>query len=381
MSTDGDRPIRIMLVDDHEILLESLVRLFESDARFEVVGVATTLVTAVETAAAARPAIVVMDYLLPDGTGTDAAQAIIERQAGVKIILLTGSQPEIAEFEAARAGCYAYLEKTSAIGTLTTLIERVYAAPAPLIDVHNTRLPPVDELVVHYQPIVDLATTAPVGFEALVRWQHPVRGLIPPLEFLGLAEQTSLILDIGDRVRRIACAQAAEWARRHDSGFMGVNVSGRELALADLVDRLDVVLSETRLDPNRLVVEVTETYLVHDIERGVRVLDSIRALGARVALDDFGAGYSSLDYLRRFPIDIIKLDKAFTDELPNGDRALRLVEAVGHLADDLGISAEAEGIETEDQVQCLRDLGWSLGQGYLFSRPVDARAAEKLLRD
>ncbi len=245
----------------------------------------------------------------------------------------------------------------------------------------SAALPSAEQLTVHYQPIVNLATTGVVGFEALVRWNHPQRGLVFPDEFIPLAEQTSLITEIDDCVWMHACRQAATWARRypdeHDR-FVSVNVTGRELGRANLAARLGAALEHGALEPHRLVVELTETFLVQDNDAAARTLDEVRALGVRIALDDFGAGYSSLDYLRRLPIDIIKLDKSFTQELP-GTRARLLVAAVGHLAQDLGALAEAEGIETIEQLECLRSAGWDLGQGYYFARPQPADAMEALL--
>ena len=376
------RPISVMVVDDHEMLLDTLVRRLSAEPDIHVVGVAHTAEAAIDLAAAHQPDIVVMDYGLPDLDGATAAARIIATRPRAKVLLLTGAGADFAAFEAARAGCAGYLEKTKAFDELASLIRDVHAGRRERIDDELTRLPPIDELIVHYQPIVDLATAGIVGFEALVRWAHPTRGVIPPGDFIPLAEHTTLIVDIGECVRTIACRQVADWTRRHPNKpdlFISVNLSGRELALADLAGRLDRVLTDTGLDPRSLVVEVTETFLVDDAAGNARRLRELRQLGIRIALDDFGVAYSSLDYLRRFPIDIIKLDKTSTDELPHGVRALRLVEAVGQLAAGMDAVPQAEGIETAEQAECLLRLGWPLGQGYYFSRPLPAEAAEQLL--
>jgi EAL domain-containing protein (putative c-di-GMP-specific phosphodiesterase class I) len=161
---------------------------------------------------------------------------------------------------------------------------------------------------------------------------------------------------------------------------MSVNLSGRELQLPDLTHRVQSTLAQTNLDPTALMIEVTETYLVQDDPEAARRLAQLSQLGVRIALDDFGTGYSSLAYLRRFPIDIIKLDKSFTDELPHVERALTLLDAVGRFATDLGATAETEGIETSEQAECLASLGWQLGQGYYFGRPWDSSETDELLR-
>jgi EAL domain-containing protein (putative c-di-GMP-specific phosphodiesterase class I) len=296
--------------------------------------------------------------------------------------MLTGSGTEAAVFEAAQAKCVGYLDKTKASDELVAMIRRVRAGVEKIPTELLGRLPVADELVVHYQPIVELATGAVAGFEALVRWAHPSRGLVPPDAFIPLAEQTPRIIDIGDRVRLQACAQAVAWRRQFAGSaawFMSVNLSGREVLSEGVADRVAMDLEETGLDPAALVIEVTETFFVGDAEKTTRRLQRLKDLGLRLALDDFGTAYSSLGYLRRFPIDIIKLDKSFTDGLPHGERELRLIESMGRLAADMGALTEAEGVETPEQATCLASLGWELAQGYYFARPASALSIESLL--
>ena len=377
--TATERRIRVLLVDDHEMLLESLTRLLSEQPDIEVIAVAATANTAVRAATREAPDVAVIDYMLPDGIGTDAARQIIATRPATKVIVLSGSDTEAARVEAARAGCVGFLDKTKAFGDLTGLIRDAFAGRLSEPTV-SAVLPTPEQLTVHYQPIVELASTDIVGFEALVRWNHPRRGLVFPDDFIPLAEQTSLITEIDDHVWMEACRQAAVWARQYPderARFVSVNVSGRDLGRTNLAARLSAALEYAALDPYLLVVELTETFLVDDNEIAARTLEEVRGLGVKIALDDFGAGYASLDYLRRLPIDIIKLDKAFTQELP-GSRARVFVEAVGQLAQDLGASAEAEGIETLEQLECLRSAGWQLGQGYYFARPQSASATETL---
>jgi EAL domain-containing protein (putative c-di-GMP-specific phosphodiesterase class I) len=377
MSTGSQ--IRVALVDDHQMVLDILIRAIDQEPDMEVVATARTVAKGLEVIEARAPDVVVFDYHLPDGDGASAAVKLRESRPDVKVILLTGSDLEGAVFEAARAGCAGYLEKTKPASDLVEMIRSVDAGGMDLPAERLGDLPTVDELAVHYQPIVRLASNDIVGFEALVRWQHPSRGLLPPGAFLELAEKTSLIIDIGETVRREACLQAVDWNRSTRAGSaqgrsrpisVSANLSGRELDLPDLAGRVDRVLVETGLEPERLVIEVTETFFVSEVPEHTRRLQELKELGVQIALDDFGTGYSSLAYLRRFPIDIIKLDRSFTAELPDHPRSLRLVNTVARLAEDLDALTEAEGIETEEQAACLQSLGWELGQGYHFSRPV-----------
>jgi diguanylate cyclase (GGDEF)-like protein len=240
------------------------------------------------------------------------------------------------------------------------------------------------ELRVHYQPIVTLDSTEIVGFEALVRWQHPTRGLVAPLAFIPLAEETGLIVPIGRWVLETACRQASKWHRaRTDVNarplFVSVNLSARQFMQSDLVEDVAAILGETGLNASALELEITESVLMDQSEAGIRTLRRLRALGVRLVLDDFGTGYSSLSYLKHLPLDTIKIDRSFVAAIEEiADRSI--VEAVVALAHGLGIGVVAEGIETERQAERLRELGCDLGQGYLFSRPVPAAKTGGLLR-
>ncbi|HEY7701651.1 MAG TPA: diguanylate cyclase, partial [Candidatus Limnocylindrales bacterium] len=242
-----------------------------------------------------------------------------------------------------------------------------------------------DELRLHYQPIVTLATGEIVGFEALVRWQHPTRGLVPPLAFIPMAEETGLIVPLGRWVLDAACRQAAAWnATESREGapllFVSVNLSARQFTQNDLIEDVGKALSRTGLAAEALELEITESVLMDQTDAGVRALGDIRNLGVRLVLDDFGTGYSSLSYLKHLPLDTIKIDRTFIAGIDDAaDRSI--VEAVIALAHGLGIGVVAEGIETESQADRLRELGCDLGQGYLFSRPVPGEQAAELLRD
>jgi diguanylate cyclase (GGDEF)-like protein/PAS domain S-box-containing protein len=238
------------------------------------------------------------------------------------------------------------------------------------------------QLRLYYQPIVHLDTGAIAGFEALVRWQHPVRGLVPPLEFIATAEQTGLIVPLGRYVLAEACQQAASWAEMHSSGEqlrISVNVSAKQLVQPGWSDEVAQVLAESGLAPRQLVLEITESVLMDDADATAVRLEELRRLGVRIAIDDFGTGYSSLGYLRRLPVDILKIDKSFIDGVAEGPHESALARAVVKLASTLRLEAVAEGINSRKQLLQLRRLRCPYGQGFYFSRPEPPSAIPGLL--
>ncbi|MDQ2586587.1 hypothetical protein CKY47_21830 [Saccharothrix yanglingensis] len=223
------------------------------------------------------------------------------------------------------------------------------------------------QLVLHYQPIVDLATGRATGAETLVRWQRPGHGLLGPGEFIGLAEETGLIVPLGNKVLAGACEQAMRWREQGRALGVTVNVSTRQLSAPAFLPSLDRVLKTSGLPPERLTVEVTES--VWADEAAMRGLMDVRETGVRVALDDFGTGYSSLSYLQRYPFDVVKIDKSFTGNLDDAGRTAGVVRCIVDLAEVLGAHTVAEGIETQEQADWLRAAGCDYAQGYLFGRP------------
>ncbi|HEU0242703.1 MAG TPA: EAL domain-containing protein, partial [Candidatus Limnocylindrales bacterium] len=242
------------------------------------------------------------------------------------------------------------------------------------------------ELRLHYQPLVDLQTRRIVGMEALLRWMHPVRGLVSPLSFIPLAEETGLILPIGRWVLETACAQVRDWQRRIPGAerlVVSVNLSARQFAQADLVPNVASILDHSGLDPAALELEITESVVMDQSEASIERLQALRALGVQLVLDDFGTGYSSLSYLRRLPLDTIKVDRSFVSGLGLDGREaavdLPIVQAVISLAHGLGISVVAEGIEGAGQLACLQDLACDRGQGFYFARPLPPEELEAIL--
>ena len=239
------------------------------------------------------------------------------------------------------------------------------------------------QLRLMFQPTIDLSTSRISGLEALVRWQHPERGSVSPAEFIPLAEETGQIVPIGRWVLRQACEQAGRWQaafRAQPPLAINVNLSSRQLAQPDVVAEVAEVLAATRVAPTSLILEITETTLMRDTEATLAKLRDLKALGIRLAVDDFGTGYSSLGYLRRFPFDVLKLDKSFVDGVVAAPEDAALCHAVIRLGEALKLTVVAEGIEAYEQAVELHRLGCDLGQGYYFARPMTAEDATELLR-
>ena len=237
------------------------------------------------------------------------------------------------------------------------------------------------ELILHYQPKFEIGSSRLVGAEALVRWKHPVRGMVPPSEFIPLAESTGLIVQVGEWVLEQACAQAAVWQRAGLPPFrLAVNVSAREFT-PSLPGRVADTLKRYRLAAHWLELEITESTLMHDIEHVIAIMDRISALGVALSLDDFGTGYSSLSYLKRFPIDTLKIDRSFTTGIPQDPSDCAIASTIIGMGRKLGHRVIAEGVETVDQLEFLKQAGCDEVQGYLYGKPLPAYDFEVSLRE
>ncbi len=238
------------------------------------------------------------------------------------------------------------------------------------------------EFLMHYQPIVSLATGRIVGFEGLVRWQHPERGLVRPAQFIAVAEETGIIVPLGWWVLEESCRQTRLWQEEFPSDpplGISVNVSGRLFLQTDVIARIMEILERTNLAPESLRLEITESVVMDHGDRVMENLRQLRTLGVKLGIDDFGTGYSSLGYLQRFQYDDVKIDQSFVSNLVEGPEATTIVESILSLASGLGIGVIAEGVETAEQVRRLRSLHCPHGQGYWFARPLDPSAAAELI--
>jgi EAL domain-containing protein (putative c-di-GMP-specific phosphodiesterase class I) len=239
-----------------------------------------------------------------------------------------------------------------------------------------------NELLLHYQPVVDVAGRT-TGFEALVRWQHPQRGLVPPGQFIPVAEQTGLILPIGQWVLQTACQQLVAWGTQPAARdwTVSVNVSARQFRRSDFVAQVLAVLHDTGADPQRLKLELTESVLLSDVEDAIVKMEALRSAGVRFALDDFGTGYSSLSYLKRLPLDQLKIDSSFVRDALVDPNDAAIIQAIVALGRSLGLAVIAEGVETAAQRDFLARQGCHACQGYYFGRPGPVEALMPLLAD
>jgi len=238
---------------------------------------------------------------------------------------------------------------------------------------------------VYYQPIVCLKSGSVIGFEALVRWLHPERGLVSPMEFIAMAEETGLIMPLGLWVLSESCRQIIKWQSLHlpvgnSRLTVAVNLSGRQFSQPESIEQIKQVLLETGVDARCLKLEITETVVMEDGEAAAAMLSQLRELGIGLCIDDFGTGYSSLSYLHKFPINILKVDRSFVSRVGEMGENLEIVRAIVMLARSLGMEVVAEGVETAVQLAQMRAIGCEYGQGYFFSKPLDSEAATALLR-
>lgn len=237
------------------------------------------------------------------------------------------------------------------------------------------------EFLLYYQPIVALGSEDVAGFEVLIRWNHPEKGLVSPLEFIPIAEETGLILPIGEWVMQEACRQLGEWQREFASAkdlIMSINLSSRQLEQMSLIPQIRAILEETGVNPHCIKLEITESVVMQNAEQSVKMISDLRDMGIRVSIDDFGTGYSSLSYLHRFPIDTLKIDRSFVNRIGEGESS-EIVQTIINLASNLGMEVVAEGVETVEQLDFLKGIQCDYGQGYYYSRPVDNLSATEIV--
>ena len=270
-----------------------------------------------------------------------------------------------------------YLAKSEGKGTYVVFEPKMHEALMERIELEDDLRRGIDqhEFVIHYQPILDLSSHNMLGMEALVRWVHPKYGLLSPMKFIPLAEETNLIVPLGDWVLTEACRQVQEWRGKYDGRMdfsVTVNISIRQFQQKELVDMVGRALVASGLPARCLILEITESFMMQDTEATIAKLGLLKDLGVRLAIDDFGTGYSSLSYLQRFPIDILKIDKSFIDKLGQGSEGSAVAKAIIMMGDSLNLKTIAEGIEHPEQITELQSMGCAAGQGYHFAKPLSA---------
>ena len=376
-----DKP-RILIVDDDGEIRDVLKEFLSRD--YDCVT-SDSAEKALEALATQQFHLILSDIAMTAMSGIEMLPRVVKLAPDSVVVMISGQRTIECAIEAMRAGAFDYITKPFELREVNAVVRRAldhqssrkrFCTPADerlpharqLMDAVNRQ-----EFVVHYQPQIDIHSRALVGAEALVRWQHPDFGLRPPAEFISLAEDTGLINQIGELVLREACARARQWQEQgFDTFRIAVNTSPRQLHEKNFAQFVGCILSETQLSPESLELEVTETWLMQNLEAGIQALEQLREMGVRIALDDFGTGYSSLSYLKRLPIDSVKLDASFVKDATTDPDDAALVMAVITLAHTLGKTVIAEGIEREDQLALLRLLRCDEGQGYLFGRPMPA---------
>jgi diguanylate cyclase (GGDEF)-like protein len=309
-----------------------------------------------------------------------AAELRLSASIGVALVEPSENGDGQRLIEDADAAMYRAKERGGARTELFDSAMRDDAVRAMRIEQELQRALEQDELRLLYQPGVDLRTGQVVGAEALVRWEHPKRGLIVPDKFLAVAEETGLIVPLGAWVVKETCNRLAEWQSRPETAHLhlSLNLSARELTHPDVVSTVLGCVREAGIDPRSLTIEVTESTAMADGDTGFRALRDLSAEGIRVAIDDFGTGYSSLEQLRRMPVDIVKVDRSFVSGMAEDQTDRELVAAVVGMGRALKLCVVAEGIETPEQADALRELGCDIGQGYLFAEPLPSEAMNAL---
>lgn len=280
---------------------------------------------------------------------------------------------DMALYAAKTAGKNRYVVFESA---MQTAVQDRLAFELDLVDALDN-----DQLFLAYQPIFDLSTERATGVEALLRWSHPTRGVIPPDVFIPIAEANGLIVAIGRWVLQQACQQAARWHAQGHPLAISVNVSGRQLDHDELIDDVQDALDAAGLDASALTIEITETALMKDPKAAAERLNTLKALGVRIAIDDFGTGYSSLSYLRQFPVDAIKIDRSFINTISTSEESTALIHTLVQLGKTLGLQTLGEGIEHETQLQHLQAEQCDQGQGFLYARPLNLDEIDQFLSE
>ena len=374
---------RILIIDDDDEIRSILSDFLSPKYSCKTLDCARHALTLL---ASERFDLVISDIGMPDMTGLEMIPRMTEIAPDTSIVMISGQRMIESAIAAMRAGALDYITKPFELSQVDDVVRRALVHARRKRDLWSSDRSREEktralkdalaneEFVVHYQPQVRIDSRRVVGAEALLRWRHPQHGLIWPSAFIPLAEQTGQIVPLGEFVLRKACAQARRWERMGQKNFsIAVNVSPCQLREENFPETVKSALEATQLRPQSLELEVTETSLMQNAETEIKTLESLRQLGVRIAIDDFGTGYSSLGYLKRLPIDSVKLDASFVKDATTDPDDAALVMGIITLAHNLRLRVISEGIEREDQFGLLRLLRCDEGQGYLFGKPVSSR--------
>ncbi len=339
-----------------------------------------------EDLAAPREAIKIAKRILDDiGRPYDLSGYEVRTSASIGIVLITEGY-ETSELILRDADTAMYKAKEQGKARFKVFNQKMHDEALHLLELESDLRKALvrDEFTMYYQPIIDVASGRLAGFEALVRWLHPQLGLVGPVEFIPLAEDTGLIFGLGEWVFRTVCTQISTWQKAFGNGSapaVAVNLSPKQFMQPNLVQVMQQIVEQSGADPEKLKVEITESVLMDNAETAVDMLTKLRRLGVHLSIDDFGTGYSSLSYLQRFPVDILKIDRSFISVFGTEPETQVLVRSILSLAHSLNLKVVAEGVDQNAQCLLLRELGCDFAQGYLFSRPVPVDQAEALIRD
>lgn len=372
--TDETSFVQEMVIGVRSEVADAVV-VMDAELRIQSLNVAAqALYGWTEQEAVGKRSVDVIEWLHREGEGDEVRQAfarhghwhgqVRHRRRDGSLIDVNATVTVLHDDAGARAGI------VSVFRPVTTGRARPVPSHSPPTPSELGRAISRRELVVHYQPVLRLADRAPTAAEALVRWQHPERGLLQPAAFVDEAERTGAIIEIGQVVLDEACREWASWAQHGEHLEVAVNLSGAQLADPELLERLRSSMAAVGMPAGALWLEVTETSLVQDLEQAGDLLRQVAEMGVRISIDDFGTGWASLSYLREFPIHVLKVDRQFTQGAADRSRDAAIVNSIVRLAAELGLTSIAEGVETEAQLEALLDLGCDLAQGYLLGRPV-----------
>lgn len=398
---------KILVIEDDRVIRENIIKILKFE-RFDAMG-AENGMQGLSLAMSNLPDVILCDVIMPELNGYGVLMALRANPATatVPFVFLTGKADRAEMRQGMELGADDYLTKpftkAELVGAIASRLKKQEAfveqynnlqiqtnehiieqdASEKLIILKKSLYTALrrEEFQVYYQPQVSLTTGKIVGAEALVRWKHPEKGLIPPTEFIPVAEETGFIIPLGEWILQTACQHLKSWQNDGFSGLrVAVNLSPRQFHQPELSTRVAEILEKIGLEPNSLELELTESLMIEDTESAIATLTQLKKLGVSISIDDFGTGYSSLSYLTQYPFDTLKIDRSFIRNITDGSRNAAIVKAIIEMAHSLCLEVIAEGVETESEQDFIRRYKCDYMQGYLFSRPLPATDFEQLLK-